>query len=284
MTKLRWYHPWLLLARLLHYLPGPVLDVFIGLTGKVLDLVLYKTARQGLALAFPAKSPSERNRIASRAAQNMIAGAISIVRLNRMKFTLENKDVIQQCYDPDHGLLIASLHMGPPEAAALQLQQLGYPVAVLIGAGKRSPRFNAFGRHILGWYGLQPLLRGNPLLLMKSLRQGHCITFHNDMRARDAEVHFFGRKVRAPASVISLALAQQQPLLFHYATPNGKNSWKLHFEAFELESTGDRDHDTQQNLQRLMDRMESVIRQYPEHWIWHYDRFSLKKAARKNRR
>ena len=278
MAVLPWYHPYILLARLLRNLPAPLRIGFVRLTAGILNSALRQTALNALALAFPAKSPFERRKIASQAARHMASSAVDVLRLDNLKLTLHDENVIRECYDPAHGLLIAGLHMGPPEAATLKLEQLGYPTGVLIGAGKRSPRFNAFGCSILSWYNLSPLPRGNPLLLLKSLREGRCITFHCDMRSKDAETTFFGQSVRAPSSVINLALMQRCPLLFHYATPAADNGWHLHFERFDLKTTDDRDADIQINLQRLMDRMEAIIREYPECWIWHYDRFRLKKA------
>ncbi len=281
MAVLPWYHPYILLSRLLRSLPPSLRSGFVRLVAGILNTVLRKTALNSLTLAFPTKSPFERRKIASKAANHMAASAVDVLRLDKLKLTLHDEALIRECYDPKHGLLIAGLHMGPPEAATLKLAELGYPVGVLIGAGKRSPRFNAFGCSILGWYNLPPLPRGNPLLLLKSLREGRCITFHCDMRSKDAETTFFGQPVRAPSSVINLALMQQRPLLFHYATPDKNDGWQLHFEKFELQTSDDRDADIQLNLQRLMDRMEAVIRQYPECWIWHYDRFRLKKIVRK---
>ena len=41
----------------------------------------------------------------------------------------------------------------------------------------------------------------------------------------------------------------------------------------ELQTTDDRDADLLVNTQRMMARLEEIIRQYPEQYMWQYDIF-----------
>lgn len=242
-----------------------------------------KISIKSLAIAFPEKSLDERRLIAKQSAVNNIARIIEALCLDKQRSYLSDMHILKEAYQPDKGLLIASLHMGPVELAAYQLQKHGLPSSVVIGSGKKSPWLHALGRHLFGRYNLSVIPKGCPFSLLKALRQGHCITFHCDLRARDAvEVAFFGETVKVSQGIISLALLHNMPVVYHYAQPDAKGGWNLQFASFDMERTGDYQRDLQVNLQKLMGCIEETIRQHPEQWVWCYDRFKLKRRLRNN--
>ena len=56
-----------------------------------------------------------------------------------------------------------------------------------------------------------------------------------------------------------------------------KNIWEYHFEEFKPIIHHDITQATQVNAQAITHWMEKQITKNPHLWIWHYDRFSIKR-------
>ena len=275
------YHLGRAALSLVRCLPPPSYTLICKVLGWCLYQASKKVAMGNLAIAFPDKGLKERKAIAKKSAVNVIAQALGVLRLGTQTASIVDDQLIQDAYQKDKGLLVASLHMGPVELVSYQLNQAGFPCSVVIGRGKKSPWLHQLGKELFTRYGFSIVPRQCPFSLLRKLREGHCMAFHCDLRARDGvEALFFGETVRAPQGVISLALLHKMPVLYHYAEPDGSNAWKLRFASLEMEHTGNYQNDLKVNVQKLMLCIENTIRAYPEHWIWCYDRFKLKRRQR----
>lgn len=273
------------LMRFLSILPECLVQKLARAGGRRVDRKKGIIARAALKKAFPEQPENALDQLAEKAARNGLDYLLSIPRLHRCHYQLHNLETVRQVMAKNRGLLIAAPHMGPPDIATLALTREGIAVSTVIGAGKQKPWLNAAGQWLLDRVGIRFIQRGDPVAVMKTLRRKEALFLHCDMRSDEAPVRFFGMETRAPASLITSAIMMNVPVLFHFCTlekgggeqkPGHKRQWHCHFEHFDLELTGNREQDIRINLQRLFDKMETVIRQNPELWIWHYDRFQLK--------
>ncbi|WP_194842468.1 lysophospholipid acyltransferase family protein [Endozoicomonas sp. OPT23] len=264
------------LIRLLSKLPSFFYNTLAELGGRVLDRKKGKIARAALKLTQPNITPEQCDAIARKSSTYSLTYLLSLPRLRKTPYQLHNLDVMKEAVAEDRGAVVISLHMGPPDIGTLAAAEHGFPANTLIGAGKQSPLANSLGRHALEQAGIDFIQRGDPTAVFKSIKQKKMVFLYSDLRSREMPVTFFGQETSAPATGVMTAQLLKAPILFHYCTmKNGE--WQLHFERFEPELTGSHKSDAANNLQRLIHKMEEVISQHPELWVWHYDRFKLKK-------
>ncbi|WP_422132655.1 lysophospholipid acyltransferase family protein [Endozoicomonas sp. ALD040] len=267
-----------------------VLDLLIGLLSRT-PQVLYSViglifsyvlrakkghiARASLQLALLPVSEKTHKQIIRQSARHTVDYILTLPFLDKVPYLLNNQDVIARALSENKGVVVLSLHLGPPDLGTLALSQRGLPATTLIGSGKQSPLTHKFGKAFLLRVGIEPIVKGDPTALLQALKKKKAVFLYSDLRSKEMPVTFFGQATRAPACGIMTAHLLKTPVLFHYCTFEN-NQWQLHFEPLPLTRTGNRKLDTQHDLQQLMHRMEQVIRENPQLWIWHYDRFKLK--------
>ena len=268
------------LIALLSRLPQSIYDNLTRSGAKLLDKHKGHIARASLQLAMPETLSPEAGTIARQSAHHSLSYLLSLPRLNAISYQLHDQAIIEAAMAENRGMIVISLHTGPPDLGTLALTRKGVPAKTVIGAGKHSPWLNSLGRYALNKAGVRFILRGDATGVLQAVKKRQAVFLYSDMRSKEMEVTFFGQQTFAPASGIYTALLTRCPILFHYCTLEN-NQWQLHFERFEIEHKNDRKNSVQHNLQRLIHRMEDVIRKHPQLWIWHYDRFKLKNLLAK---
>ena len=242
-------------------------------------------ARASIQLALPETASPQNSCIARASALHSLNYLFALPRLKRTPYQLHDLTTVQEAVAEDRGVVVISLHTGPPDLGTLALSQAGISAKTVIGAGRQSPWINRLGRFALQRAGIRFIQRGNPTAVLQAIKKKYVVFLYSDMRSREIPVTFFGQKTSAPASGIYTALLTRSPILFHYCTladtESGKGEWQLFFKRFDIEHKENRNDSVRHNLQRLMHEMEAVIRDNPELWIWHYDRFKLKNKIKK---
>ena len=264
------------LMQLLALVPESFFRFLSRTGGKILERDKGRIARAAIEIALPGTDPEESDRIAETAAQHSLDYLLSLPRLRQIRYQLHDLDVVREAMAENRGAIIISLHMGPPDLGTLALTENGIAARTLIGAGKQKPWLNSLGRQALTQAGIDFIQRGNPTAVIESLKSKNAVLLYSDMRSKEVPVTFFGQETSAPASGIYAAMVMKAPLIFHYCTLE-EGCWQLHFERYEPKQAGKHRERAVHSLQQLIHRMEAVIREHPQLWIWHYDRFKLKK-------
>lgn len=265
---------------LLSCIPQSVYNGLSLISGALLDQKKGHIARAAINLALPGTTSQDIHHIAKTSARHSLAYMLSLPRLNQVNYQLHDRDIVEKAVAQDQGVIVISLHTGPPDLGTLALTQAGIQAKTVIGAGKQSPWLNSLGRFALKRAGIEFIQKGNPTAVLQAIKKKHTVFLYSDMRSKEVPITFFGQATSAPGSGIYTASLTKSPILFHYCTlVDGQ--WQLFFESFEIEKKENRKASVEHNLQRLMHKMESVIREYPELWIWHYDRFKLKEKINK---
>jgi len=117
-------------------------------------------------------------------------------------------------------------------------------------------------------------------ILIKKLRAGAILglAIDYDVTGTGTLVDFFGAPARLPNGAATLAVKYDAPLILGFIRRLDNNKCCVVIEPpLELERTGDLARDTRAAVEKLTQRMEYWIRQYPEQWlmfqpIWEEDR------------
>ncbi len=105
---------------------------------------------------------------------------------------------------------------------------------------------------------------------IKLLRRGGVVSIAADRPVSDLDepVPFFGRPARVPSGHIRLALKTGASVILGYCvlSPETKK-YTMHLEPpMEMTRTGNRDEDLRLNMQRVLNGLEAIIRDWPEQW------------------
>jgi KDO2-lipid IV(A) lauroyltransferase len=175
---------------------------------------------------------------------------------------------LQEALDRGKGVVLASAHFGTIEVGGLRLADFTDFHAVydtfhpdyldkLIQRKRREK-------------GINLVPTNNVREMLRVLKAGGtlCVLFDRPMElTRGVAVRFFGRQTAVPGGPAALALKTGATILPVYMFRQPDRSFEsVIFPPIEAVNTGDRDRDTQTIMQRLMDTMQTVVRERPDQW------------------
>ena len=255
--------------------------------GDLLIILIYKLIKKrrlialaNLKMAFPEKDTQEIEHIAIESFKIMIKAFLCTLWFNTYlkdpkKVFVINREVVDEAYNQNKGVIAALMHMGNMEAIIKAAE--GYNV-VTVAKEQRNPYLNKFinesRKNDLN-LTVFPKSKSTSKELIKRLNNKEIFALFSDHRDKGALVNFFGMEAKAPTGAISLALKFDIPLIWGYNYFNSDNSCTSVVEKFEMVKTGNFKEDVLNNTQRLIKNMEEVIRKHPEQWMWFHDRWSL---------
>ncbi len=254
---------------------------FLGWLGYVAIKKRRETALMNLKLAFPNKSDKEREEIALESYKIMLKAFLCSLWFkeyfkNKENVKTVNKEAFEKAYAKGKGVIVALMHMGNMEASVKAVD--GYSL-VTVAKKQRNPYIDDFiteSRERDLNLTLLKKSKGTSKELIKRLNNQNIIALFSDHRDKGAIVDFFGESAKAPTGAVSLALKFDIPLLLVYNTFNEDNSCTVHvLDEIELIKTDSFKDDVINNTQNLIHKMEDVIREYPEQWMWFHDRWNL---------
>ena len=254
---------------------------FLGWLGYVAIKKRRETTLMNLKLAFPDKSDKEREKIAFKSYKIMLKAFLCSLWFkeyfkNKNNVKTLNKIAFEKAYAKGKGVIVALMHMGNMEASVKAVN--GYNL-VTVAKKQRNPYIDEFiteSRERDLNLTLLKKSKGTSKELIKRLNNQNIIALFSDHRDKGTIVDFFGESAKAPTGAVSLALKFDIPLLLVYNTFNEDNSCTVHvLDEIELVKTDSFKDDVINNTQNLIHRMEDVIREYPEQWMWFHDRWNL---------
>jgi len=241
-----------------------------------------RIALENLALVFGDELSNERRREIALAAFES-TGRLGLEMLKLASMTpeelaevapIEGLGFMQAAREAGKGGILVSAHLGNWEIGAVRLIHEGFRVVALSRASssERIARAVTSVRKQLEFETI-PVDRGiRPCIRL--LKENGILAIMPDRRARGQGVYvrFFGHRVNVWHTPILLSLRTGAPVLPTHGLRQADGRFVVQVqEPLELDISGDRERDLQHNTQRLFDRLEALIREYPEHYLWQYD-------------
>jgi len=235
--------------------------------------------------------PSEYNRIARKALQNLLKNYFDLFRGHQLTAeqlyaqveSVEGLEHLDTAIARGKGIVGGSAHFGNfnlfVHLAAVHLKTQ-HEVVVPVERVRPEHVFEllvklraAQGIHII------PVDTAGRTLI-KKLREGAILGLAIDLDVTHTGpiVNFFGAPARLPDGAAALAVKYDAPLVLGFIRRLDNNKVAVVVEPpLELESTGDLVQDTLNVVQKIVARMEYWIKKYPEQWIlfqpvWEEDR------------
>lgn len=240
-------------------------------------------ALANLKLAFPEKTEEEREKIAKKSYEVMAKAFLSTLWYDKYlkeSVTLKDFDRIREIKERGKGLAVALLHLGNMEASLKAAEE--YKI-ITVAKKQRNPYIDKFiteSREKMNVVLLKKS-KNTSRELLENIEEKNVIALFSDHRDKGTEVEFFGEDTVSPTGIVNLALKHDMPLIIAYNILNDDNTCTTYFtEEIKLEKTDSFKEDVKVNTQKMISRMEKIISEHPEQWMWFHDRWKLYKKIK----
>jgi len=243
---------------------------------------LRRVANINLSFAFPELSSAQREQISDGVFRNIARLLVALARFPDLNASnigewirYEGLENYLNAKRQGRGVLVATAHLGNWELSAFAHALLTEPMSVmvrpldnkLIDRLVESRRTLSGNRLIFKWDGARAVLRA-----LKNNEAVGILIDQNTSASEGVFVNFFGKKACANTGFIKFAHHARAPVIPGFAVWDEKtHSYVLHFYP-EIKLTGDEAQDTQKTHAVL----ESIIRLYPDQWMWIHRRWKTR--------
>ncbi|HKX27563.1 MAG TPA: lysophospholipid acyltransferase family protein [Blastocatellia bacterium] len=246
---------------------------------------LRRQAEINLRLAFPELGPDDLDRIKRGVYRNLgrLLGEISqFPRFNRENIasvvTYEGLENYLYAKEQGRGVILLTGHIGAWELSVYAHSIYGYPMSFL-ARRVDNPLVEQLASSYRTRYGNRGIDKKNSVReVLKTLKSGGVVGILADLNATREEgvfCNFFGRPACTTAGVAALALRSGAVVLPGYLVwDESANLHRLHFERpLETVDTGNQREDIMANTAQYAEVIESIIRRYPDQWLWIHRRW-----------
>lgn len=167
------------------------------------------------------------------------------------------------------GVVLATAHFGTIELPALRLQHFTSDFHAVYDAFT-PPYLDRLIQRKRREKGINPIPVTNIRAMLKALRNGGTVAVLFDKPVQATKgvcVRFFGHETAVPAGPALLAMKTGATILpaFTFRRPDLSFESEVH-APIEWTSSGDRERDMQTIMQKLMDSLQTAVRQRPDQW------------------
>jgi KDO2-lipid IV(A) lauroyltransferase len=286
-TYLEYAIAWLLLKGF-GLLPRPAALKAGQMLGWLANLILPHLRRHAainLRLAFPDLDENERRRIGRESFRNLgrLLGEISqFPRLDRDKISsivvYQGLEHYLNAKAQGRGVILLTGHIGAWELSVFAHSIYGHPMSFL-ARRVDNPLVERLAESYRARYGNRSIdKKGSVREVLKTLKAGGVVGILADLNSSREEgvfCDFFGVQACTTAGVATLALRTGAAVVPGYLVwDEVAHTHRLHFEQpIETINTGNQKDDVQANTARYTKAIESIIRQYPDQWLWIHRRW-----------
>ena len=257
------------------------------------DLEHRRVAMDNLKIAFgEEKTEAERYSIARKNFQNLGMMAIEFFLIPKIdmktyqkKVEVEGLDKLLTVLDEKRGALLLLGHFGNWELMVPMSRVIQRPILGIAKPIKRNPWLNRWivrNRENLGLELIPPVHATQKVVEALSPNYPVAVLFdQRGKRSKGIWADFFGKKVPTTVGLAVMALRSNAPVLPIFMVREGAEKHRLFIQdPLELIRTGDFNYDVEANTQLFNNVLESIIRQYPDQWLWVHRRFERKSRRR----
>jgi KDO2-lipid IV(A) lauroyltransferase len=249
---------------------------------------LRRVGQDNLAQAFPEKSPEERKQILRGVFRSLGLQLAEFCRMRRYTLAQANKFVRYEGLEnylharaQGKGVLVLTGHIGAWELSSFYHSLAGYPMSMVIRR-LDNPYLDRFVNRIRCLHGNQVLHKDDFARgLIAAMRHGETVGVLMDTNMTPPQgvfVDFFKRPACTAAGMARLAQRTGAAVVPGYMVwEPAEQKYVLHFlPPLTLANTGNEEQDTLNNTQLFTSTLESIIRQYPEQWLWVHRRWKTR--------
>lgn len=243
-----------------------------------------RRAIDNLELAFPEWSPADRRHVAKKTFEHfgMVFADFLRTPLRTTQEVLESVEVtgqehFEQGFAKGKGIIACTAHFGNWERFGHWLISTGRMITVVARDANQDGVQSRVSR-IRSLTGMRVLSRGDSTRdILKCLRNNEIIGILPDQNADETYVPFFGRQAGTVLGPAVLHMRTKAPLLPAYCVRLGPGKYRV-ICLPPIDPEGE-ETDPNKLTAQINAALESVIREYPEQWLWLHDRWRSARRA-----
>lgn len=243
-----------------------------------------KVVLNNLKTAFPNNDFKTNYQLAYKIYLSFAISLVEILYLPYLKKhtlieTVEcsNQELIIEKYKEGNGVILLSSHFGNWEYLAISVAvQINLPFSVIVKPLRNSLVFE--------WMNKARTKFGNEVVPLgisirktyQTLKEKKIVAMVADQRGprEGVKVDFFGRKASVYTGPAVLAIKTGAPMICGIAIRGKDYRYKVHLVEISNDNLPENEEEKILELsQRYTSYLESVIREYPEQWLWMHNRW-----------
>jgi KDO2-lipid IV(A) lauroyltransferase len=252
---------------------------------RLLDLAiprLRRVARQNLAMALPEFTPQRHAEIVDGVFRSIARMLVTFAKFPAIRrgylgnwIRLEGGEYFDQAREAGRGVLVATAHLGNWELSAFAHALMTAPMYVVVRP-LDNPLIDGLVERRRALTGNRPIGKKDfARAILKALAANETVGILIDQNVgldSGAFVDFFGMPACAGTGFAKFAAHSGAAVIPGFALwSEAEQRYVLRFYP-PLEMTGDAQRDTQ----TLQSKLEEVIREYPEQWLWIHRRWKTR--------
>jgi len=244
-----------------------------------------------LQIAFGSDTPKKKlDEISKRNFSNLGKGLIEVLNLGHLKddeldalVSVEGEEYLREARDAGLGTILVTGHIGNWELMAAILSKRGHRLHV-IAAPLYDPNIDDWIVSLRSKFNVETISRGSPSASRKILgvlrkKEILGLLIDQDTKVDGVFVNFFNKKAHTPAGAAQLALRSNAATMMCFVTrlPGGRHRITIE-KPMKLFRSEDKKKDIEVNTAMFTARIEEVIKQNPEQWVWMHRRWRTKQV------
>ncbi len=272
----------MLILRLVPYNSSLAIGRFFGNLMRITSKKRYRIALRNLDIAYgDTKSQEEKIRIAKESFRQFGMFAVESIKSSQIPPEEVEERIEMQLYDDlthllkmNKGCLMLTGHLGNFELGAKWLELRHHDLYALMREA-RDQGTTEIMNDLRRKNGITPIsIRGSIKSILQALKRNQIIAIICDQNASDVYVPFFGHMTGTADGPARISLKMSAPILFFagYRTKPGFYRYQS-FGSLLPESTGDEKADIIRITTEINAKLEEMIREHPEQWLWFHNRW-----------
>ncbi len=197
----------------------------------------------------------------------------------KQEVEFEGLNYLNEAHKHGKGVLLLSSHMANVDFGILALSNLGYQVH-LISKRFTNPWMDDVWFSVRSRFGTQFIApRKSSYEILKALKSNSSVIFVLDQfmgPPLGVKTVFFGRETGTAMGLALFAQKTGAPVVPCYSRRTADGRYRVCFEPeVPFEDFGDKNKNVQYMTQKYTDRIEAIVRKYPEQWMWIHRRWKV---------
>ena len=247
-----------------------------------------RIARTNLRAAFPDLSEDKILAIARSTFMNWGVFLMESIRLPRFsqwewknRVVIEGREHVENALEHGSGVILFTGHIGCFEMGAACVAHEGVPITAIARYAKTPEMTEQITkiRSAAGYKVLAQDTRG--FKAMQRLRANEIVAMLIDQDAHHhgVFVNFFGRPASTPPGPAVLALRTGAALVPGWVIRQTDGKYHMIVESeIQVDSSDPSEENIRRITQEMTTRLETIIRQYPDQWLWMHRRWKTQPA------
>lgn len=271
------------LVRLIQILPFDQRRRFCGVCGFLAYALvprIRRVVRANLERAYGGDLPApDARRIAHGSARHMGHAMAEFIHLPHMDTAFFQERVVVEGFegvDPGQPVVYVAAHLGAWEWLGAAVTHAGTPITLVVRPFA-DPAMNAFVERFRHSQGVETIEKyGAGSSVARTLRKGRSVGIMVDQSPRQSAVPvtFFGKPCWSTAGPVLAARRTKAPLvpIMLIRLPRGRYLLRR-YPPVPLKADVPLREDLVETGQRMQDVIESMVRAYPDQWLWAHRRW-----------